>query len=289
MIQGPDGSKTTASYNALGHKVQMKDDNQGESLFVYNALGELRQQTDGNGTTLTFNYDKLGRITSRSSSKTGEATRNWTYDDTNARGTLSQESLGNGLFSKSYVYDDKTRLTQTTTVIDGTSYKQAQVYDSKFGRLLASRQPDGTAVYYQYNDNGYATNDADSQSAAAAPLRSIDSLDHNGLITQASYRNGLVSITDRTAGGAVNSICTNLTGSSCSTSNSLQYISYQNYDSFGNLGVRHNHSQAVKETISFDNLDRIKSVKQKKATALPNGPHHHLLRLWCQRQLNQKE
>ena len=141
------GAKTTASYNALGHKLHMNDDNQGETTFVYNALGELRQQTDGNGTALTFNYDSLGRTTSRTSNKTGEATRYWSYDapsaNGDARGTLTQEWLSNSAFSKSYHYDDEARLTKTTTTIDGTSYNQAQVYDSNFGRMLATRQPDG--------------------------------------------------------------------------------------------------------------------------------------------------
>ncbi|NQZ07415.1 MAG: RHS repeat-associated core domain-containing protein, partial [Algicola sp.] len=268
IIQGPTGVQTTAVYNALGHKLSMSDPNQGTMAFVYNALGELRSQTDAVGTTTRFNYDKLGRTTTRAPSN-GEAATSWVFD-TLKKGQLSEESLSNGLFKKTYAYDALARMTQTTTTIEGTDYVQDTTLDPNFGRPTSTTSPDATRVFYHYKLNGFLHSESDSANPSAITLRTITATDKNGLITGAEYRNRLITTTSRTISGAITRICTTNAGANCATDNSAQHIQYENYDSFGNLGKRSNHSQAVTETFTYDVQDRLITT-EKNGYAHNNG------------------
>ncbi len=267
IIQGPTGIKTTAYYNALGHKTKMTDPNQGSMVFGYNELGELRSQLDANGTTTIFYYDQLGRTVERRSTKAGESTAYWKFDQNDRRGTLSEEYLASGsAFAKSYSYDIKGRMTQATTTIDSSnSYTQNFAFDSKFGRLIGMRHPDGTSVYYGYNNAGFPTTESDNPNGSGV-LRTIRGIDHNGLLTKVNYRNNLTTTTGRKNAGAITSICTSVTGQACNLSSNAQFIEYSEYDSFGNLGKRDNHSQAVKEVFHYDELDRL--TKAEKTSTL---------------------
>ncbi|MCJ8273371.1 MAG: hypothetical protein MJK04_28715, partial [Psychrosphaera sp.] len=260
IIQGPTGVKTTAVYNALGHKLSMSDPNQGTMAFVYNALGELRRQTDAVGTITTFNYDKLGRTVTRTPLN-GEAATSWVFD-TLKKGQLTEASLSNGLFKKTYTYDDLARMTQTTTTIEGTDYVQDTTLDPNFGRPTSTTSPDSTRVFYHYKLNGFLQKESDSANPSATALRTITATDKNGLITGAEYRNRLITTTSRTISGAITRICTTNAGADCAVDNSAQHIQYQKYDSFGNLGKRANHSQGVTEVFTYDVQDRLTKTEK---------------------------
>ncbi|NQZ05943.1 MAG: hypothetical protein HRT35_02170 [Algicola sp.] len=262
VIQGPTGIQTTALYNALGHKILMNDPNQGDMHFSYNALGELRKQTDAVGTTLRFNYDKLGRMTSRTSDKADEValSHTWVFDQM-AYGTLSDEQIGNGTdFAKSYGYDTKGRMTSVTTWLDGAPYTQSFEFDPAFGRLKAMHHPDGeTIMQYSYNNDGFPISESTSDGKMQ---RTIIDMDHNGLLTEVGYGNGLNTKTQRTTGGAITSICATINGADCLAFDRIQHIDYQNYDSFGNLGKRINHSQQVTEEFAYDLQDRLTETQK---------------------------
>ena len=270
-IQAPGEALTTAQYNAFGHKSQVSDPNQGQSNFTYNALGELKTLTDANGVTTSYSYDGLGRVTARYRSN-GEASAHWDYDNP-ARGlygVLTQERLGatHHPFKKDYGYDGMGRLVNITTTLDDayhstpTAYRQDMAIDSKFGRATATRYPDGTALYYRYNQNGYSTGESDSADNASPGLRTISAMDHNGLPTQFTYRNNLNTTIGRSTAGTIQSICTTMVNQSClaTSSDQVQFIEYPEYDSFGNLLLRRNHTQDVNEIFNYDIQDRLLSV-----------------------------
>jgi YD repeat-containing protein len=101
---------TTATYDALGRRIEVVDPNQGTWRFEYNGLGELTRQTDARGLTTTlphdgeteYAYDALGRTTLRITSAhdvdgtaTSELSHLRTRDtfvfDTEAIGALSSQ------------------------------------------------------------------------------------------------------------------------------------------------------------------------------------------------------
>ncbi|NQZ09404.1 MAG: VCBS repeat-containing protein, partial [Algicola sp.] len=272
VIEGPSesagaaGIRTTAMYNALGHKTSIFDPNQGATVFKYNALGELRSQTDARSITTVFNYDPLGRTIERKAG--ADSSSKWLFD-TLKLGALTNEFIEDGSFSKSYQYDNLGRMTQTTTNINDNignhSFQQDFVFDSKFGRLTGMRQPDGTATYFKYKDTGFPEFEYDSTDANATAIRSIEGMDHNGLLTKVGYRNDLETTTSRTTSGAITAICTTLVNRQCGESvfNQVQYITYEQYDSFGNIRLRQNHTQDIHEIFEYDNRDRITSAEKK--------------------------
>ena len=262
IIQGSTGIQTTALYNALGHKIQMSDPNQGTMTFKYNALGELRQQTDANAVTTTFNYDKLGRTTTRTADN-GEAASHWAFDGNGIYGTLTREYLGSSVatsdFIKDYVYSTRGVLAQVT-IDNMTPFVQTYGVDANFGRPTLMTQPDGTAVYYHYKNNGFLQGESQSAVLATNTLRTINTMDH--LTTAVTYNNGLTSTTTKKAGGVISDICTAIASASCGTTSEAQHIVYDQYDSFGHLGRRDNRTQAVLETFNYDLQDRLKSVEK---------------------------
>ena len=255
-------AKPPALYNALGHKLQVNDPNQGLTQYIYNGLGELKWQKDARDIVTTFNYDRLGRLTARYPQ--GEASSHW-YFDGSKKGLPDRELLHGGDFIKTYGYDGLARVVKVTTNIkeggQTHSYSQDFAFDSGYGRLTGARHPDGTAIYYQYTDAGYPQSESDS----AGVLRTIEGMDHNGLLTKVGYRNELITQTARTTSGLVSSICTTHKDAECGAtiSDQVQYLQYDEYDSFGNLGRRQNHTQDISEVFLYDNMDRLISAEKK--------------------------
>ena len=99
-------------------------------------------------------------------------------------------------------------------------------------------------------------------------------------MTQVKYRNGLYTNTVRTQAGSITDICTvvtSITGCEMAlqlstelnfgfTVESVQQIKYREYDSFGNIGVRHNVSQDIHERFDYDILERITGVTLTNST-----------------------
>ena len=127
------------------------------------------------------------------------------------------------------------------------------------------RHPDGTALYYRYNEAGYPTTTTDSKAANAPAIRTIEGMDHNGLLTQVGYRNGLTTTIGYTQGGETTSICTTLRNGNClaTSTNQVQFLEYDQYDSFGNLLRRKNHTQDIEEIFTYDSQDRVTSATNR--------------------------
>ncbi|MDP6437749.1 MAG: FG-GAP-like repeat-containing protein [Gammaproteobacteria bacterium] len=156
-------NKTTIQYNERGFRTYMDDPDSGEWTYTYNAFGELRFQTDDHPTTpqvVETRYDRLGRMIQRLET---EGTTTWEYYENVAatpvekRGLLEQVSITQGateLFAEAYDYDSLSRLSNSTTSIDGRDFEIDRTYDSE-SRLQTLTYPEAeqpwpsraTAVY----------------------------------------------------------------------------------------------------------------------------------------------
>ena len=80
---GASDAVTRITYDKLGRRLTLIDQDLGTSRYTYNAYGELLTQTDALNQTLTNTYDKLGRLETRSvpgtALKSG-GTSTWTYE-----------------------------------------------------------------------------------------------------------------------------------------------------------------------------------------------------------------
>ncbi|NQZ07407.1 MAG: hypothetical protein HRT35_09635 [Algicola sp.] len=119
--------------------------------------------------------------------------------------------------------------------------------------------PDNTVIHYGYDVAGFPV----TESYATQTLRTIKSVDHNGLLTEVDYGNGLTTKTTRYSSGAISDICTAIGSQGCGAASEAQHIVYSEYDSFGNLGKRDNRSQAVIDIFYYDVQDRLLTAGKK--------------------------
>ena len=147
---GSSLNDTKIGYNVRGFKTEMTDPDTGRSNYTYDGIGRIRTETDNKGQVSETNYDNLGRVTTQVDDRDGSAVTNlWTYVNSGQHiGKLDSVS-GNGL-TESYRYDAYSRLNETVTTVDNTSYTSTQNYDV-LGRLKFLDYPgDALRLKYEY-------------------------------------------------------------------------------------------------------------------------------------------
>lgn len=138
-----DGLVINLSYDALGNKTQMIDPSMGTWTYTYNGFGDLISQTDAKTQTTNITYNKLNRVTQKSLA--GEVS-NWVYDNQARLTSESKTKVGKLISSKTYTYDNLSRLKSTTlSIIDNN---QTQDYTSSYeynkqSRIKTIIHPDG--------------------------------------------------------------------------------------------------------------------------------------------------
>ncbi|WP_299491924.1 FG-GAP-like repeat-containing protein [uncultured Shewanella sp.] len=116
------------SYDNLGRKVSMQDENRGDWSYEYNALGQLTQQTDARGVVTDIYYDNLGRKVEQKITGTSDVVSEnmfWIYGTgSNAHRLLSERT---GSWQRHFYYDHLGRSVASLTNLDGTNDCAANV------------------------------------------------------------------------------------------------------------------------------------------------------------------
>jgi len=291
-----EGNVTTMTYDLYGHRIAIDDLDKGNWTYQYNPLGELITQTDAMGRKTSFQYDLLGRMISRTDSA---ATSNWEYDtaphgvgklakvngianaknDANAIIKAARENLAD--YSRTYVYDELGRPTQTITTVNGQNYSLNTSYDN-LSRPLTTTYPSGLQTQNYYNDLGYLVK---LDNAKTHELYwQLNSTNAFGQITSETNSNGLITnYTYDPKTGFLTDIVTNLNTALAvqkkffpsQTANhisekhvynnsfknktlqgEMQNLHYS-YDVIGNMTKRVDNVNAVTENFSYDEQNRL--------------------------------
>jgi len=254
------GNKTTNIYDLRGHKRQTSDPDMGVWKYDYDVLGQLKQQTDAKGQLACFKYDLLGRMTQRiefagGAGLTCEAPpvareqATWVYDTAaNGIGQLARETDPG--FSRTYVYDAKSRAASTTTTIDGIGYTTSQTYDL-LSRVNVISYPTGFAVRHVYRPAGYLEQVQHVNNGQV--YWRANSVDVEGHITVETLGNNRVTYRDYAADSG------RLTGIKTASTGAVQDLQYQ-FDVLGNLDSRADLAQGYREDFSYDPLNRLTAV-----------------------------
>ncbi|WP_421131755.1 SpvB/TcaC N-terminal domain-containing protein [Alteromonas sp. A079] len=247
VIEDAANNKIVAHYDDLGRKLWVSDPNQGTTTFSYNAFGELAHETDANGGYQRFDYDLLGRVKSRYSTN-GTATFTW---DTRKRGKLSKSSVLGA--AKEYYYDSFARNIEVKTTIDGTAYSTKTAYNGTHGFVKAIAYPNNLQVALSYNSRGYLTTEKNASSGYV--YRTVTERDSFGNIKKAQIadnkQQGEYLYSGRT-GQMLMSLVK-------AAGNTVHYLDYDNYDSYGNLRSQANRAMSTpqRDTYYYDNLQRL--------------------------------
>ena len=239
-----NGNTVSMTYDVAGNQTSLTDPDAGTSTYTYAADGTLLTQTDGRGVETRFIYDSLGRIESK---QVGLSTINYTYGETGVEKLrLIEETLDDKTVK--YTYDSFGRvLTETRIVGDKGTYTFTHSYNDQ-NQLSQTIYPGGLTVTYQYDENGYKTQ---TQAGTAVVYQQTG---FNGLVSSSSFMGKLTSTSTRNTRGYLQNLkITN-------ESSVLEQFNTQYEISTGNLLSRQRKG-ASKETFTYDNLDRLVSVK----------------------------
>ncbi len=229
VLRDANGAEITATYNALGQKLNVNDPNMGVKNFSYTIFGEVESETDASGNTIGYSYDDAGRMISRTGS--GIAANFYFDKENNASdkcfGLPSREVKG-AEFSRSYHYNNHCHLTSVRTVIDGEEYQVNTQIDGTYVRPKAVTYPSGLTLAYEYTDNGYLKRIYNA--ASGYTFRDISAVDSQGNWTTATYANNKASISR-----AFSAATGQMTGSTWFSDSSEQQQLTYSYDGYSNL------------------------------------------------------
>ncbi|MBT0587738.1 RHS repeat-associated core domain-containing protein [Alteromonas sp. SM 2104] len=160
--------------------------------------------------------------------------------------------------SRTYTYDTAARVTGTTVTMGSASYVTSHTYDAATGTLTSMTYPTasghshGLTVEYRYNPRGYLTHEQNA--ASKYVYREVTAQDAFGSITAARINNnGLLGTYEYSS----------KTGQMTSTRAGYDhYLTYDSYDSFGNLQSVTNHADlfsasTTQDTYQYDSLHRL--------------------------------
>jgi len=236
-------------YNSRGQRCMLEDPNYGTAIYKYNPFGELVEQVSSNNDTTTYVYDILGRMITQTEP---ESITQWIYDETPGRiGTL--QSAHNNLHQTSYAYDDLLRLTLATETIEGNNYQTSYTYDV-LGRVNTTTHPSGFVVKNAYNQYGYHTQIRTAQNTSL--IWQSNDVNAVGMIT--GFRTGnelLTSYEFETVTQRLTNIYTRK-----NSQNPIQSLDYF-WNEIGNLKQRKNNIHNLVEFFTYDELNRIKTIK----------------------------
>ncbi len=234
------GNRIIYEYDSLGRKTGLKDPDMGILEYWYDKNGNLVKENN-NGIIINFEYDKLNRLIKESSP---DETIYYEYDS----GTIGKLSkVKSSDFEISYVYDKRYRLIEEKKIIDGVSFTTKWSYDS-MDRVLKVILPDGKIVDYTYSGG--------ELKKISGILNNID-YNEQGQITKRDYTNGLISGFDYDQD--------NFRLKRINTGN-YQDLRYK-YDNAGNMIEISNPVDDTKETMEYDELDRLTKAERIKNNA----------------------
>lgn len=238
------GAVVAMEYDMAGNRISLTDPNAETSTYSYSADGKLLTQTDGRGVETKNTYDELGRI---SSVQVGQHTIHYAYGSSgNEAFRLIRQSMGNN--SLEFAYDRFGRVITETRNVDGQGALTFSYAYNEKNQLARTRYPGGLDVSYQYDANGFQTQTLLGDKVIAKQTQ------YDGLVSGTSFM-GKLSAT-RTL---------NERGYEKNLRIARGTTVLENFDEVyegttSNLVSRKRNASPL-ETFTYDNLDRLISVK----------------------------
>ena len=279
---------TSHQYDALGRRTKTIDPDRGTEQAFYNAAGEMIRSIDGAGMEVRVDIDALGRMWRRHSGKSSSANAPplaglifadgfetpslsvpglvvdmWRYDTAaNGKGLLHYEertAQGEDSYRHTMTYDTRGRPSTRATLIDGSTYHQAWLYDT-LGRTYRETDAGGGTVERTWTARGYAYQLRNAANTAE-------------VYQQITAQNARGQVTNELRGAAamVRSYHAQrgwLTGISTTSSTMLQHLSYA-HDVLGNLEQRRDLRANQIEDFTYDGLNRLRTASVKVGAASP--------------------
>lgn len=247
-----DGNETKIVYNAIKEKLTITEPNTGISTTKYNAFGELYQHTNNSGSSKFTKYDLLGRVVEETypgainGMDANRPDKNKYYYDSGTRGVgklsaVDKFNNGHYIYYEKFYYDNFGRPSRIN--YSGSVYNIT--YD-RFGRDSAYSDSYGLGLKYNYNPSGYLHTIVH---ASGQQLYRVDEMDAFGNTSRVTYGNGVQTIKGYDAIGRLTSIN--------AANGAVQNLAI-NYNSIGNVTSRTDYRRMMKDSFSFDNLNRIK-------------------------------
>lgn len=186
-IIAPDESIFETIYNEYGLQTDLNDPDAGNTHYDYSPLGELAIQTDANGNIWNMLYDDFGRITVKWDNF-GKTINYYYVEEGNGVENISSIVQSDGI-SYSYEYDEFSRLTKETEIVDGQNFEMKYTYD-EYGNTATVEYPSDFKIENHY-DKGYLTEVIDVINQTV--LYSIEPVAFNtrGQLTDYDAGNGL--------------------------------------------------------------------------------------------------
>lgn len=265
MVASSESTKIEYFYNDKRELTEIHDPSFGIVSYEYDCFGNTEKVKWNNETTM-YDYDKLGRVLNK---ENADIITSYVYDDPNkGMGLLSSishtyiNSLGETMsYSSDFSYDDLGRISQKDILIDDESFKYKYEYDS-YSRVKSVIYPSDFKVKLKYDNNGHLSKVNDGLN------REIYSLIEANELNQVT-KNKLGPITFQRDFNQLSGNIENITGT-ISINGSGQPIqdNEYNWDKFGNLKVRENNLTSLYESFTYDNVNRLETVKLNNTEVL---------------------
>lgn len=237
QINDSFGRVINYSYDSIGREIKEENLDSGIWEYNYDNVGNLINQLDNKGNNISLTYDGINRLIQKNSS---DETISYYYDEIN--GTLQR--IESSIIITNYSYNNRLRVTEEITTLDGISFTKQWTYDS-LGRIETETFPDNSVLVYNYT----------SGSKMNKITNILDNVDYNefGLPTKLSYQNNLD--TDTTYNLANSYIEKIKTG----TKQELIY----GYDLSGNILLINDSISDLNDSMTYDELDRLASSQRE--------------------------
>jgi RHS repeat-associated protein len=246
------GASQSWTYNLLGFKTgaSVPVIDAGNWVYRLDSLGELGSMTNAKSQTITYTYDALSRPLTRTEP---EGTTRWIWDSAAGKGIGQLASVSSPGYGETYVYDSLGRpqtisyaedrtyqvdfayntqgLVDTLTYpVSNANYRLELKYDYSYGDLTATRDANGSTVFWQLNSVDAFGHLIDEQTA-------------NGLRVLTSFDPSTGRMESRQSG----------TGGSTTNAQNLAYT----WDTSGDLSQRQDLNQSLTEVFHYDALHRV--------------------------------
>lgn len=301
------GGTIKAKYDALGRQTELDDPDKGLWKYTNNALGQVVEQEDANHTITISTFDRLGRPLVRTTTETAGPveTAKWFYYDAAANSTWQLVAKGTdgwvGALQRDevstsgvpgyaaehsaaktiYYYNDRGLPSRTLAAIDSKLFTTQTAYDQRwrpqtvrYAWKPAGAEDPGNQPYvwqqfgytYAYNPKGYLLSIIDTESRSWWSNPTYDHLDR---VTQVKRGNGHWTKRGyRASDGVLETIRTGPTAGAGAGSGDINDQVFV-YDGLGNLVSR--TGSGGTETLTYDELNRLKTSKQGTMNYSPNG------------------
>ena len=242
-----DGNSLAAyTYDDCDNVYTENEPNYGLTTFSYDGFGQLKSRLNNNH-TYNYDYDLLGRVTGFTGP---EGAYTYQYITSGAgKEMLQQETGPNGNY-KSYFYDNLNRMIKTTKSAGGAPYTTAVEYD-QYSNPIKYTYPSGFALKTTYTAIGIPWQVRNNSTNAI--LWELNDIDEFGNFDKFTLGNGIQTIKTYNSFG----LLTNEAAGSV-FDHSYDFNLYN-----GDLNSLSDHIKNLKETYTYDNLDRLVSATVK--------------------------